>query len=454
MYSAASMNEWFNSGATRSYAFRRKQLEMLREAILRNEAAIHEALYTDLRKNKEEAWVTETGFILSEISHTLQHLKKWMKPRRVATNLLNFPSRSTIISEPLGLVLIIAPWNYPFQLLLAPLVGAIAAGNAAVLKPAELAPATARVIRKLIEEVFHTDYIRVVEGEGAEVIPALIEANAFQHIFYTGSTAVGQKIYSMAAQKLVPVTLELGGKSPCVIEADADLVKAARRISVAKFSNAGQMCVAPDYILVHRMVKDRFIAEMKKVIVGFFGPDASSNYNFGRIINQSRFDRLLQLMQDGKIVAGGEHNREQLFIAPTLIDEVSIESAIMHEEIFGPLLPILSFNTAEEAKAIINRNPDPLAFYLFTTDSDKEAWWMREQPFGGGCINNVSWHLTNFNLPFGGRGNSGIGAYHGKFSFDRFSHQKAVMKTPTWFDPSVKYPPYEGKLSLFKKFIR
>ena len=449
-----TLRKYFASGATLSYEFRRQQLQKLKEAILQHEAALHAALYADLKKSPEECWVTETGFLISEINFTLKRLHRWMKRERVRTNLLNLPSRSYIYKEPLGVVLIIGPWNYPLQLLFTPLAGAIAAGNCAVLKPSEFAPATAAVMQKIIEATFAKEYILYVQGDGAEVVPRLMNNFHFDHVFYTGSTAVGKIIYGMAASKLVPVTLELGGKSPCVVEKDANIKVAARRIAMTKFGNAGQMCVAPDYVLVHQSVKNDLVAAIKKSIKQFFSDDAATSYNYGKIINEKAFSRLLQYLEKGTLLYGGKYNTEQHYIEPTLLDDISIDDAIMGEEIFGPLLPVLTFNTFEEAKNMINKNPDPLAFYLFTESKEKEAQWMQGLPFGGGCINNASWHLTNFHLPFGGRGNSGIGAYHGRFSFDVFTHKKAVMKTPTWFDPNVKYPPFKGKLKLFKKIIR
>jgi aldehyde dehydrogenase (NAD+) len=444
----------FEEGALRSYDQRIAALTALRTAILQREAAIHKALYADLKKSEEESWVTETGFLLAEIRHTLKHLKGWMKRRRVPTNLLNLPSRSFIYKEPLGVVLIIGPWNYPLQLLLAPLVGALAAGNVVVLKPSEFAPATAAVMRELIADAFPGGEVLYLEGEGAEVIPPMMQAFRFDHVFYTGSTAVGRQIYALAAPQLVPVTLELGGKSPCVVEADADLEVAARRIAVTKFSNAGQMCVAPDYLLVHASVKEALVEALKKAMLRFYGARAEESGNYGKIINERQFNRLLRYLEGGKVLAGGGYDAATLHIEPTLLEEVPLAAAIMEEEIFGPLLPIFTFTHAEEALALLRRHPDPLAFYVFTSSAASEQRWISAVPFGGGCVNNAAWHLTNFNLPFGGRGNSGIGAYHGKYSFDRFSHQKAVMKTPTWFDPAIKYPPFKGKLGLFKKIIR
>lgn len=449
-----NMRRYSKSGAASSYAVRKENLQKLRAAVLKYEQEIYAALYADLKKSPEETWVTEIGFLLAEIKAIEKGLKGWMRPERVGTNLLNLPSRSYIYKEPLGVVLIIGPWNYPLQLLLAPLAGAIAAGNCAVLKPSEFAPATAAVMKLLIEEAFPPEYILYVEGDGAEVVPQLMRSFRFDHLFYTGSTMVGRIIYELAAKSLTPVTLELGGKSPCVVESDANIKVTAKRIAMPKFSNAGQMCVAPDYVLVHRSVKEALVGELKKAIQGFFSDDASSSYNYGKIINEKNFNRLLSYLQEGKILYGGKYDAATHYIEPTLLEDVPLEKAIMGEEIFGPILPVIVFDTFEEAKAIIDRNPNPLAFYVFTQSKEKEARWLREVPFGGGCVNNASWHLTNHNLPFGGRGASGTGAYHGKASFDTFTHKKAVMKTPTWFDPSIKYPPFKGKLGLFKKVIK
>lgn len=449
-----SIKSFFATGATRAFSFRQEALEKLRKALVQHEEALLQALYTDLKKSREESWVTELGFLHAEIRHTLKHLRRWMKPEKVATNLLNLPSKSYVYKEPLGVVLIIGPWNYPLQLLLTPLVGAIAAGNCVLLKPSELAPATATVMKNLVEAIFPPSFVLYVEGEGAEVVPKLMNNFRFDHVFYTGSTLVGKFIYEMAAKNLVPVTLELGGKSPCVVESDAKLVVAARRIAVTKFSNAGQMCVAPDYVLVHNRIKEAFVDILKKTITGFFSDDPSTSGSYGKIVDEKAFKRLVAYIGEGRVLHGGRYDASTHYIEPTLLDQVSVDTGVMGDEIFGPVLPILGFDTMEEAKAIIQRHPNPLAFYVFTESRKKEEAWLSEIPFGGGCVNNASWQLTNFNLPFGGRGASGIGAYHGKYSFAVFSHQKAVMKTPTWFDPAIKYPPFEGKLKLFKKIIR
>ncbi len=451
------LKSYFESGATRSYSFRKEQLQKLKQALLKYEKELYNALQSDLKKNIEESWITEIGFVVNEINYSLNRLRQWMKPERVSTNLLNFPSKSIVLREPLGVALLIGPWNYPLQLLFTPLVGAIAAGNCVVLKPSEFAPVTALVIEKIIAENFSDEYILCVQGDGGVVVPALMKQFRFNHVFFTGSTSIGKKIYQAAAEQLVPVTLELGGKSPCVIESDASLKVTARRIIVTKFSNAGQMCVAPDYLLVHRSVKAELEELLKKYITEYFSPDASTNYNYGKIINEKQFDRLVQWMKEGEVIHGGRSQRDTLFIEPTLVNITASksgpENVLLREEIFGPILPILSFDTFEEAKTIIDRNPDPLAFYVFTSDHDKENKWLESVPFGGGCVNNASWHLTNPHLPFGGRGNSGFGNYHGRNSFEVFSHRKAVMKTPTWFDPAIKYPPFKGRLGLFKKIM-
>jgi aldehyde dehydrogenase (NAD+) len=448
------LRKQFQSGITQPYAWRKAKLEQLRSAILQHETAIYAALAADLHKSREEAWVTEIGMVLAEISHTLKHLHSWMRPKRVATNLLNLPSSSFIYKEPLGTVLIIGPWNFPFLLLLGPLVGALAAGNTVVLKPSEYAPATAALVQQLIQTTFAPDEVLVVAGDGAVVVPGMMQEFSFDHVFFTGGTAVGKIIYELAASKLVPVTLELGGKSPCIVEADANLDVAARRIVVTKFVNAGQMCIAPDYLLVHHEVKDRLIEAMKAAIRQFYSDDPVRSDNFGRIINERQYNRLTAYLQQGKIIIGGECRPGERFISPTLMEEVSLDAPIMKEEIFGPILPILPFSSREEALAIIAKNPNPLSFSIYTNSTAKEEAWLSAVRFGGGCVNNSSWQYSNPNLPFGGRGFSGIGAAHGKYSFDCFTHQKAVLKTPTWFDPAIKYPPLTGKLSLLKKLLR
>jgi len=447
------MRHYFNSGATRSYDFRKKQLQKIRQAVRQNETAIAEALYGDLKKSPEEAYASETGLLLAEIRVTLNSLRKWMRPQRVGTDLANFPSSATIYRDPLGVVLIIAPWNYPLQLLLIPMIGAIAGGNCVVLKPSEAAPATAALIEKIIGACFDEVYIKVVQGDGAAVVPAMMNAFRFDHIFYTGSVPVGKSIYRLAAEKLVPVTLELGGKSPAIVEEDADITRAAKRIVLGKFINTGQTCVAPDYVLVHTAVKDKLVEALKATIQQFYGENTTGSYDYGRIINARRFDKLVSYLGQGRVLYGGQYDKNELFMAPTLV-EPDADSPLMTEEIFGPVLPIVSFQTHAQARHMVERNPNPLAFYLFTASAKKEQEWINAVPFGGGCINNTAWYFTNHHLPFGGVGNSGMGAYHGKYTFDTFTRPKPVMKTPNWFDPALKYPPFRGKLKLFKWLIR
>ncbi len=452
--SLINLRSYYNSHATKPYAFRKKQLQLLKQTLLANEKKIEQALYADLKKNPEETYATETGLVLAEINVALKNLHIWMEPQPAGTNLVNFPSSSKIYRDPLGVVLIIAPWNYPLQLLLIPLVGAIAGGNCIVLKPSEFSPATSGVIEKIIIEFFSEEYIKVITGDGAEVVPDMMKNFRFDHVFYTGSILVGKIIYQMAAEKLVPVTLELGGKSPAVVCADANITVAAKRIAFGKFVNTGQTCVAPDYVLVHIDVKEKFVSKLKETVIKFYSDDPMNNYNYGKIINEKRFDKLISYLTYGKIVTGGKYNREKLFIAPTILENVSAGAPIMHEEIFGPVLPVISFSSTDEAMEIVQRNSTPLAFYLFTNDKNKEREWIKKISFGGGCINNADWHFTNHNLPFGGVGSSGMGAYHGKFTFDTFTRAKPVMKTPTWVDPAFKYPPLKGKLKLFKWFIK
>lgn len=445
---------FFDSGATRSYEYRRNQLLAFKKAVLKYEQEINKALHSDLKKTAEECWVTETGLLIQEINYTLKHLRDWMRPERTGTNLLNLPSSSYLYPSSRGVVLIIGPWNFPLQLLLIPVAGAIAAGNCVVMKPSEFAPATAELIEKMVAETFSPELVTVLQGDGATVVPALMNQFRFDHVFYTGSIPVGKAIYQMAAKDLVPVTLELGGKDPCIVEKDADLKVAARRIAVGKFTNAGQMCVCPDYLLVHADVKGKLIEYIKEATEKFYGKDPADAYGYGKIINEKRFDKLVSYLSQGKIVYGGQHNRSKLFIAPTILEEVSTDSSIMQEEIFGPILPVFTFTQQEEAVRIINHHPNPLSFYVFTGSSKKEKEWIDKIQFGAGCVNNAAWQFSNHHLPFGGVGQSGIGAYHGKYTFDTFTHKKAVMKTPTWFDPAIKYPPLKGKLRLLKFFVR
>ena len=449
-----SKREYFDMGYTHSYEFRIARLKELKSAIKNHESEILSALYADLHKPKMEAFTSEIGIMYAEIDHTIKHLCRWMKPRRISTPMVLQPSSSRIYSEPLGVVLIIGPWNYPFQLLLAPLVGAIAAGNCSIIKPSDNTRSTAAVVQKLIETTFSSNYISVVQGPGAMVGPMLIEKFRFDHIFFTGSPGVGKQIMAMASAHLTPVTLELGGKSPAIVHNDANLDVSAKRLVWAKFFNAGQTCVAPDYLLVHTDVKDRFIELMVKYIKEFYGDNPLDSENLTHIVNDRRFTTLMGLLQEGSVVHGGRISKETRAFEPTLIDGISIESKIMQEEIFGPILPILTYNQIEEVVPIIRRNRYPLALYLFTKSKTIEKFILRNVEFGGGAINNALVHLANPDLPFGGVGNSGMGSYHGKRSFDAMSHQKSVLKTATFFDNPLLFPPYsETRFKWIRRFF-
>lgn len=448
-----AQQDFFASGATLTHAFRKQQLQLLKKAIKKHEQRIMDALYADLHKPPVEAYSSEVGLVYAEITAMLNGLKQWMRVEAVSSPLPQYPSKSRIQRVPLGLTLLIAPWNYPFQLLMAPLAGAIAGGNCAILKPSELTPHTASVIATLIRETFDPKYIALIEGDGSVVIPEAMQ-HRFDHVFFTGSTAVGKKILEMAAPHLTPVTLELGGKSPCVVDDKVDINVAAKRIIWGKYWNAGQTCIAPDYILVHEKVKDALINAMKKAIVHFWGDDPARSPDYARIINTKRFHTLKGYLSQGRILHGGSTDEKELFIAPVLMDEVNWNSAVMQEEIFGPVLPVITFKTLEEAVQLIRQQPYPLALYIFTKRKSTEKVLMEQLRFGGGCINNTLAHFTNEELPFGGVGYSGMGRYHGKYSFETFTHERSMLKTATWIDVSVKYPPYKNKLKMIRKVIK
>jgi aldehyde dehydrogenase (NAD+) len=456
MFTALLQNQqvFYNQGATRTYAFRIAQLKKLKHALVANEQAIYAALQLDLGKGQVEAYATELGLVLAELNLHIKKLKKWLRPHSTGINIVNLPSSSKVYYEPLGVVLIIGPWNYPLQLIMKPLIGAISGGNCAVLKPSEYTPATTALIEKIIGANYPVNYITTITGNGAEVVPALMNNFTFAHVFFTGSTAVGKAIYELAAKRLVPVTLELGGKSPTIVCADANIKVAAKRIAFGKWLNAGQTCIAPDYVLVHEGVKDSFITAIKECITTFYG-DAKTSTDYSKIIHEKRFDTLVKYIEDGHVIAGGNYDKAALFIAPTLLDGAALDADVMCNEIFGPVLPIISFKTHDEALTIVNKNSNPLAFYLFTSNTATQKWWMEQVSFGGGCINNTVYHFANDFMPFGGIGNSGLGSYHGKHSFYTFTHAKPVLKTPTWFEPGFKYPPFNAfSLRLFKKLIR
>lgn len=444
--------EFFKSGRTRDLDFRIDQLGKLREGLERNEARIYEALKSDLRKPPFEAYGGEVGILLEEIRHTMANLRSWARPRRVPTPLSLFPSQSRILMDPRGVVLIIGPWNYPFQLLLTPLVGAIAAGNCVVLKPSELAPQSSRLIAEMVTGIFPEVLVAAVEGN-RETGAALL-AEKWDYIFFTGGTGVGRIVAEAAARHLTPVTLELGGKSPCVVSADAQLDVTARKITWAKFYNAGQTCVSPDYLLAHRSIKVPLLERILKNVREFFGPDPSQSPDYARIVNVAHFDRLESLRAGGKLLLDGEHNREQLYMAPVILDEVRMEDPVMADEIFGPILPVMEYETLDEAIAIIDQRPAPLSFYVFTRSKATENELLSRVAFGGGCVNDAMIHLANPYLPFGGVGSSGSGAYHGKYSFETFSHRKSIVSSPFFPDIKIRYQPYRDKLRLLKKLMK
>ncbi|WP_042196056.1 aldehyde dehydrogenase [Paenibacillus camerounensis] len=443
-----------NNGYTRSLSFRQEQLGKLADAIRRNEQEILSALYQDLHKNEFEAYSTEVGYVLNSIRYIRKNLKQWMKPQRVKTPFYHVASNSRIYKEPYGTILIIGPFNYPFQLLLEPLIGAIAAGNSVILKPSENTPAVSAAVKKLIAETFDETYIRVIEGE-KETTSALIHAS-FDYIFFTGSVPVGKIVMEAASRNLVPVTLELGGKSPAVVDRSANLDVAAERIIWGKMINAGQTCIAPDYVLVHEEVKEALIGKMKEVIARFFGSDARESQAYGRIVNERQFDRLAAMLDkdQARIVSGGSLVREELYIEPALLAAESWSDAAMEDEIFGPILPIMGFGRLEDAVNMINSHPKPLALYLFTEDGHVEQEVIARVSFGGGCINDTISHVANHHLPFGGVGPSGIGAYHGKYSFDLFSHAKSVLSKSTKLGIPILYPPYGNRLKWIRKLLR
>lgn len=447
-----NQKKFYGSGATHGLAFREAMLKNLRNAILANETYIIEALKADLGKSAHEAVTTEIGQVLGEISSLRKQLPRLMKWTKVKTNLINFGSKSYLVHEPYGNVLVLSPWNYPFSLAMAPLAGAIAGGNTVVLKPSEHAPRTAEVIEKIITKTFPPEFIAVVQG-GVPETTRLLEQR-FDLIFFTGSPNVGKVVMAAAAKHLTPVVLELGGKSPCIVDKSANLELAARRILFGKATNAGQTCVAPDYLLVDKAVRDDFVKQFKVEVEKMFGADMKNHPDYGRIINDSHFNRIVRYLTDGRIIHGGHHSEPDRHIDVTLMEIDDLDVPVMREEIFGPLLPMVVYEHIDEVFAIMDRNPEPLALYLFAEDESIQQEVVRKVRFGGGSINDTLMHLTNEHLPFGGRGTSGIGRYHGKHSFETFTHAKAVLKGSTRFDLAMKYPPYDGKrLPLLKRFL-
>lgn len=447
----ARQRTFFAGGKTLDVKFRIDALKKLREAVTIHENDILEALRKDLNKSAFEAYATEIGMVRKELDGAIKKLPKWVRKKRVRTPLIHFLSSSYMVPEPYGVVLIMSPWNYPFQLTFAPLAGAIAAGNCAVVKPSSYSPNTSRLLKDMLGECFGEEYVAVVEG-GREANRELLEQK-FDYIFFTGSVKVGKVVMEAASKHLTPVTLELGGKSPCIVDKSADIELAARRIIWGKCLNSGQTCVAPDYLLVHRSVKEQLIKAMKKYITEFYGGNPCQNPEYPRIINEKHFNRLRGLMTDGRILAGGEVNEETLQISPTVIDQVSWDSQVMQEEIFGPILPVIEFSDMREVITAVKSRPKPLALYLFTNDKEVERRIIRNVSFGGGCINDTIIHLATSYMPFGGVGESGMGRYHGKWSFDTFSHEKSIMKKSNLFDIKLRYPPYGDKLNLLKRIM-
>lgn len=442
--------DFFSSGQTRSHNFRLQQLRLLKQAVLDHQDSLIAALSQDLRKPLLESYLTEIAGI-QEIDYAIKHLKSWMKIRRASTPLQLFPAAARIYPEPLGVVLIISPWNYPVQLAISPLIGAIAAGNCAMLKPSEIAPHTSAALAKMIEATFDPAYISVVEG-GVEASQELLE-QPFDHILFTGSAQIGKIVMEAAAKHLTPVTLELGGKSPCIVDADVDLETATRRIAWGKFINAGQTCIAPDYVLVDQAIKPQFIEQLTARIREFFGDNPAESPDFGRIVSDKHFHRLSNLLPYGEAVTGGAADAADRYIAPTVLDKPALDSPLMQDEIFGPILPVLEYENLEDAIAFINQRPKPLALYLFTRNSDKQQTVLHQTSSGGVCINDTIMHIAPYGLPFGGVGDSGMGSYHGKASFDTFSHYKSVLKRPFWLDIKLRYAPYGDKIKLVKKLF-
>nr|WP_262487675.1 aldehyde dehydrogenase [Flexibacter flexilis] len=437
----AAQRHFFASHQTKSTDFRIKNLQKLKAAVLRNEAKIAAALWQDLHKSAEEAYLTETSIVLQEIDNHIKNLKKWTKPKRVPTPLHVLPSRSYLYAEPLGVALIIAPWNYPFQLLINPLIGAISAGCCVILKPSPFAPHIAEVMEQIIHEIFSAEYVEILLG-GKEINDILLQ-NKFDIIFFTGSPTTGKIIAKAAAEFMTPVVLELGGKSPCIVAEDANLDVAAKRIAWGKIINAGQTCIAPDYLFVHHTVKEKLLQKIVDNFKEMLGENIKQSQYFGRIIHATAFERLNKYLQGQNIVFGGETDAQERYISPTLLDNILPENPIMQEEIFGPILPIMTYTQLSEVIDFVNKNEKPLALYFFSEDDAKINEILTKTSSGGACVNDTLMHIANHHLPFGGVGNSGMGAYHGHFSFEIFSHKKAVVRTPTWVDLPLKYTPFK-----------
>lgn len=448
----ARQQAFFATGATLDPAFRRSALQRLQAALEKHSDALLEALRQDLGKSYAEGWMTELGIVLSELRGLQAKLKRWTRTRHVSTPLMLQPGRAWVHRDPWGVVAILAPWNYPVQLCLVPLIGALACGNCVVLKPSREAPATAQALETLLHECFETDYVAVVRGD-RHASQALVRG-ACDHVFFTGSPAVGREIMRMASERLTPVTLELGGKSPCLILPDADLALAARRIAWGKLLNAGQTCVAPDTVLVPRALEEAFIRQLAEEMARQMGTQPLQNPEFPRIVNERHYDRLMAYLSEGRIAHGGQGDRALLRIAPTILANLPDTAPVMLEEVFGPILPIRTYETVQEAIAYIRARPKPLACYVFSKDTGLARALLRRLPFGGGCVNDCVMHVSHHHLPFGGVGDSGMGQYHGRDSIACFSRPKGVYQASRRIDLPLRYPPYAGKLGLFRRFVR
>lgn len=443
---------YFASQQTKNISFRKKQLKKLLKEITKREKDIVRALYLDFKKSEYESVMTETSIVISELKKAIKNIHTWSKPQSVMPAFLNFPSSSKIYKEPYGTVLIIAPWNYPYQLAFAPLVGAIAAGNTVILKPSELTPNTSRISKEIIEAIFDKNHVSVIEG-GVEVSTKLL-SQRWDYIFFTGSVQVGKIVAKAAAQFLTPITLELGGKNPCIIDETANIKLAAKRIVWGKLINGGQTCIAPDYFLIHTSVKDKFVEYYQKEVTNAYGENPENSKDYPRIVNQRNFDRLALMLKNEKVLIGGKTNRDNNYISPTLIDEPDLDSEVMKGEIFGPISPVISYQTESDIDEIVSKYEKPLALYVFTGKNSFAKKIITKYSFGGGTINDTTVHFANHNLPFGGVGESGLGAYHGKQTFDLFSHKKGVVKRYNWLDIPVRYAPYNGKLNILKTFMK
>ena len=452
-----AQREYFATGATLPVTLRKEALIRLQAEIRRREDILCEAMRQDLNKSHYESYMCEIGLVLDELGHTIRKMEKWARPKRAATPLAQFSARSYMMKEPYGLTLVMAPWNYPFLLSMDPVIGAIAAGNCVVLKPSAYAPATSRAMAELVAAVFDPRWVAVVEG-GRKENSALLDQK-FDYIFFTGGVTVGKLVMEKASQHLTPVTLELGGKSPVIVDETADIPLTARRLAFGKVLNAGQTCVAPDYLLVQRSVKDKLVEELKKQLIKMLGEDPVHNPDFVRIINRKHFERLQGLLADEKLLCGGQTCADEIsgWVAPTLVDASDPENCKpMQEEIFGPILPVIPYDTLEEAIAFVNARPKPLALYLFTKSKHSREQVLRRCSYGGGCVNDTIIHLATHEMPFGGVGNSGMGGYHGKFSFDTFSHTKSIVEKACWIDLPLRYFPYTSKLydKMIHLFLR